>query len=330
MSTPVVLERAQLNAAGISSIDTNKYIRRRVYIFPTIQGWLYALMLVVMLLGAINYSNSMAFMLCFLLTSLGIVCMLYTYRNLAGLVITVGKPEPVFAGQYAYFPLQVDNSTGQQRFAISVQEATRNKKHHSKDTHIEFFDVDAGRQDTILYPHLTRRRGLTSLGRITLSSRFPLGIFRAWSSIEPDEAGLVYPRPVGEKRLPLKTIKEEETDYGIGAGIDDFAGFRKYRPGDSINAIAWKAFAREQGLLVKQFSGRGTETLILGWHTVEHLNDIETRLSQLCYWVLLAEELGISYGLSLPGVDIDPGLGEQHKHACMEKLARFGGSHGTN
>jgi len=121
MATRVVLERPPADPAGRIDFQTRNLKRQRVYIFPTVQGWLYASMLIVMLLGAINYNNSMAFMLCFLLASLGLVCMLHTYRNLAGLIITYSKPKAVFAGQQALFPIQLDNRLGLERISVKVR-----------------------------------------------------------------------------------------------------------------------------------------------------------------------------------------------------------------
>jgi uncharacterized protein (DUF58 family) len=326
MPTQVVLERPPLDPAGRIGFQTKHFKRQRVYIFPTIQGWLYALMLIVMLLGAINYNNSMAFMLCFLLASLGLVCMLHTYRNLAGLIITYSKPKAVFASQPALFPIQLDNRLGQERFSIKLEQREPAKIlfRKRKEKHQISIAIEAGKQSTSYYPVQSSNRGILSAGRLKISTNFPLGIFTAWSYFEPEYDCLIYPAPNGQKQLPLNRLHEDDADYGSQSGTDDFAGFRKYRPGDPINSIAWKAFAREQGLFVKQFSGKGSQTLILDWESVSHISDIESRLSQLCYWILLADKTSIHYGLEIPKVKIEPGHGTHHKELCLETLARYG------
>ena len=322
MSNPVVLERVQASTAGTTRFANEQLTRQRVYIFPTAQGWIYAVMLIVMLLGAINYSNSMAFMLCFLLTGLAIVCILYTYRNLAGLIINAGKPEQVYKGQTAQFPFQIDNQSGQDRFDIVLrQKPCKGNKGKLQSTR---FSLDAGKQEAVLFPFPALHRGLVKTGRLVIETQFPLGIFRAWSYLEDDQTCLVYPQPAGQKVLPRKLEQEDDIETGKKTGTDDFAGFRKYRPGDATRSIAWKAFAREQGLHVKQFSGTGSETLVLNWNDVAYLDQIEARLSQLCLWILMAEEAAIQYGLHIPGVEIDPGIGEQHQYQCLDKLALFG------
>src|SRR3546814_17338047 len=69
--------------------------RNRVYIVPTRFGYVFALMLLVMLLGAMNYSNSMAFMLTFLLEGLGLTCMQHTHANLHNLQLRAGARKSV-------------------------------------------------------------------------------------------------------------------------------------------------------------------------------------------------------------------------------------------
>lgn len=77
--------------------------RRRIYALPTRYGLLFTAMLLVMLLGSINYNNSLGFMLTFLLASLGLISILYTYRNIAHLQVRSGKASPTFAGREARF-----------------------------------------------------------------------------------------------------------------------------------------------------------------------------------------------------------------------------------
>ena len=326
MPTQVVLEYIPVDPAGRIDFQTKQLERQRVYIFPTTQGLVYAMMLIVMLFGAINYNNSMAFMLCFLLASLGLVCMLHTYRNLAGLIMSSSIPKAVFAGQQALFPIQLDNRLGVERFSIKLEQREPVKIffHKRKGNQQISIGLAAGKQSTSYYPIQSSKRGILTAGRLKISTNFPLGIFTAWSYFKPEDYCLVYPAPNGQKQLPLNTLNEDDADYGSQSGTDDFAGFRKYRPGDPVNSIAWKAFAKERGLLIKQFSGKGSQTLVLDWASVSHISDIESRLSQLCYWILLAEQSSLHYGLEIPNIRIEPGHGTQHKQLCLEALARYG------
>jgi uncharacterized protein (DUF58 family) len=109
-------------------------------------------------------------------------------------------------------------------------------------------------------------------------------------------------------------------DQGVGA--DDFAGLRQYHSGDSLRHVHWKAAARQQGLLTKQFGGDRSEELWLDWSNLPEIN-IEQRLSILTRWVLLAEREGKSYGLRLPNQVIEPSRGGPHRHQCLKALAEY-------
>lgn len=293
--------------------------QRRLYILPTRHGLVYALMLLVMLLGAINYSNSMAFVLTFLLGSLGVVSILHTYRNLARLVVNTGKSSPVFAGQEARFQVCLENTGRIPRFAIGLAADTR--------TPIEGPSICTGiaaKQTVCLeFTRPARQRGLLQAGRFTLSSTFPLGLFRTWAHLNLDLACLVYPQPAGED-LPLP-VTQGETGQGAqqGEGHDDFSGLRTYHNGDSLRHVAWKAMAREQGMLTKQFTGESQQELWLDWEMLAGM-EIEARLSRLTRWVLDADADGQRYGLRLPGQTLAPATGLQHRRQCLEALALFG------
>src|SRR3972149_1701370 len=71
--------------------------QRRVYILPTRHGLTFALALVLMLIGSINYNLSLGYVLTFLLAGMGMVSILHTFRNLPHLYVSAGRGEPGFA-----------------------------------------------------------------------------------------------------------------------------------------------------------------------------------------------------------------------------------------
>ena len=93
-------------------------VHRRVYIVPARLGWLFAATLAILLIGSINYSLSLGFALTFLLAGMGLAGMVHTARNLARIAISVGRAEPVFAGESAQFRLYLDGGPGFDRPAI--------------------------------------------------------------------------------------------------------------------------------------------------------------------------------------------------------------------
>lgn len=287
---------------------------RRIYILPTASGMLFTLTLIVMLLGAINYDNSLAHALTFLIASLMLIAIVHTYRNLAGVTLGSAPAEPVFAGEHAHFPLTLDNRGGQPRYALELQR---------RGNPAQPADIDEGRLQSVDLRVSAPERGLLTLDRIRISSTFPLGLFRAWSYFRTPQQCLVYPRPDGQLPLPPPSPHHAEDQSGQLGGAEDFVGFRGYHPGDSIRSIAWKAVARGQDILVKRFSGSGSQQLRLHWDDTRQLGDIESRLSQLCRWVLEAERYGLRYSLTLPGMELPLDGGPEHRHRCLEALALY-------
>ena len=106
-------------------------------------------------------------------------------------------------------------------------------------------------------------------------------------------------------------------------GSDDFSALRGYQPSDSPRHVAWKAVARTEKMLTKQFSGETAGELWLDWRLLPDELDLERRLSCLTGWVLAAQDSGALYGLRLPGVDVAPTRGDAHRAACLQALALF-------
>lgn len=322
MSQSAVLER-NLAPPGAATA-TAELEREKVYIFLTRQGVLYTVLLFVILLGAVNYTNSMAYLLTFTLASLFVTGILHTYRNLRGLIFHMNDAKPVFAGEKARFPLLIDNRYGALRVGIDMFQLAKKGRKPLQPGPLLSLDVDGGKLFTGSIDIPANKRGLLRLERIRIASSFPLGLFRAWSYLPCALTCLVYPKPAGTPRLPLSNEDYSEEQTGGRSGADDFTGFRPYRPGDSIRAIGWKILAREQGLMVKRFSGSGSRKLILHWDETAHLADTEKRLSQLCLWVIEAERHGIRYGLVTPYAGLKPDQGSRHQEACLSALAAHG------
>jgi len=286
--------------------------QRHIYILPTKYGLILACLLVLMLIGSLNYASNPGFLYTFLLAGAGLVALLHTWHNLLGLRVRGGRAEPVFAGQEAGFWIELENPRRRPRPGIEV--STRGATPQL---------IDLPSQGTARVPLRVpaSRRGLLPLGRLTLSTRYPLGLLRAWAYVELPVQCLVYPKPAQAGELPPPAADGSQQGER-GSGSEDFLGLRGYRPGDSPRQVFWKAAARGGELLTKEFAGGYAEQLWLDWDLLPAL-ETEPRLSLLCRLVLLAAEQRRSYGLRLPDLELGPGQGEQHRQRCLAALARF-------
>jgi len=186
-------------------------------------------------------------------------------------------------------------------------------------------DVPARAHRSVTVPVKAEKRGWLQLERVTVDTRFPLGLMRAWSYVQPDTRALVYPRPDLAPLLPEHSDSDTGDAISAGAGTDDFAGLRPYHASDSPRHIAWKASARSELLLTKLFAGRAASELWFDWDQLPAGMHTEARLSRLARWVMLAEERGLRYGLKLPGVEVPLGEGFPHRERCLKELALYRG-----
>lgn len=289
--------------------------QRRVYILPTRHGLSFGLALILMLIGSINYNLSLGYVLTFLLAGLGIVSILHTFRNLVHLYVSAGRVSPVFAGDIAHFQIVFENRSPFDRYSLDASCGIARTR----------FDIPAQRHRTVELAIRTDKRGSLPLPRVTVDTRFPLGLMRTWSYVQPDMRALVYPRP---DTAPL-SVPDADSDTGdavsLNVGTDDFAGLRPYQPSDSPRHVAWKASARSESLLTKFFAGRASSDLWFDWDRLPREMSVEARLSRLSRWVTLAEERGLRYGLRLPDATVPLGEGFPHRERCLRELALYDG-----
>lgn len=286
---------------------------KRIYILPTSLGIAFTLMLFAMFIGAMNYANNLALGLTFLLGSLALTAMHHCHRNLSGILLRSANSEPVFAGDTAKFQIALENAAPLARHELTIA------NDHGSATPIT---VAANGRSLLQVQLPAPRRGLLTLDHFEIVTMHPFGLFRAWSHLHMNVQCIVYPRPSPRALIPPPV----ETDTG-GAqdsvkGDEDFAGMRPFHPGDSPRRIAWKAYAREQGLQVKVYAGTAVTSHVFDWDSLSGLG-VEARLSQLCRWIEDAYADGRAFALRIPGVDIPANIGPAHRQRCLTALALF-------
>ena len=288
-------------------------VQRRIFILPTRHGYVFAAVLLLLLVASMNYQLSLGFLLTFLLAAICTTGMLHTFRNLARLALSPARADPVFAGETAHFRVLLSNPS-LPRFSVSVLRAGAEP---------EFTDVPFEATASVEVPVAADRRGLLECGRLEISTSYPLGLFEAWSYVDFGAQCLVYPKPdPAAGPLPIDASGNGEGSTLI-AGDDEFHALRPWRATDSPRQIAWKALAREQGMLTKEFASMTSSDLWLDWRHFEGL-PAEVRLARLAWWVLEADRLTLTFGLRLPGRELAQAWGDAHRLACLEALALYG------
>lgn len=184
---------------------------------------------------------------------------------------------------------------------------------------IKSVSIGSYEQVPVLVP--VEQRGLCRWSQFELRTAYPFGWFRAWTYVQASLTAYVAPRPRGERPLPAASTERGRALRSEARGDEDFAGLRAYAPGMPLKHMAWKVLARGGDPAVRVYTDLGAHPEWLEWSALEGL-EAETRLSQLCRWVLECESVyQRPYGLRIPGVDIAPGRGAPHRAKCLRALA---------
>lgn len=285
---------------------------RQIYILPTRWGVLFAIMLILLLVGSINYSISLGYYVTFLLASLGHTAMLYTWRNLVHLQITALPAEPVFAGNTAQVKVQIADAKNRARTAIAAQ---------FENNVLAINDIASNASALFLVPLQTQQRGWQTLPRIRLHTEFPLSLFHAWAYVDNTQQIMVYAKPSENSSLPpILNDAQASGKTHIARGDEDFDGHKNYQIGDAPSRIDWKASSRGIGMFSKQYSGNGASTIWLDWEATKGL-DVEARISQLTKWVIDAHAAQQRFGLRLPNLTLTPNHSQAHYHETLQALA---------
>jgi uncharacterized protein (DUF58 family) len=288
--------------------------RRRLYILPTRAGLGFGLLLILMIVAGLNYANSIALFLTFLLVGFALVTMHQCHRNLLGTQLLAAAAQPTFARHAGTLKLTFEDPMpgGKYRIAAGVS-----------DEPPVTTDLPPGERGRIDLPVAAPRRGLVLIDRLQLVTRHPFGLFRTWTWVHAPIEMLVYPRPHGSLPMPSYSGNRSGQQSLASAGADEWMGLRPFRDGDSPRQVDWKAYAREAPLLVKEYSAAGSELRVFDFGALGNLQT-EDRLEQLARWVVDAEASGERYGLTMPGIQIKPDRGPEHRHRCLAALAMFG------
>jgi uncharacterized protein (DUF58 family) len=286
--------------------------RRRIYILPTRFGLMLALILVAMLIAGLNYNSNLGLAFAFLMVSVAMVTMHHCNRNLLGLQVDVATEADAFAAREASFEFALQNDSKVERRDVEVLCGAGSA----------IRSVAARSSEPLRVAVPTATRGITRLAQFELRTRYPFGWFHAWTYVQGALTVYVAPAPLGNRTLP--SVGGQGSASRIETrGDEDFSGLRAYEPGVPLKHMAWKVLARGGEAAVRSYTGLAAQPEWLDWSALEG-QGTETRLSQLCLWVLESEAAQRPYGLRIPGEEIAPARGPGHAQACLRALAAFG------
>ena len=168
------------------------------------------------------------------------------------------------------------------------------------------------------------QRGRVQLGRITISSPYPVGFFTRYWSFETDGTLTVFPRPIatvsggsGEESPATGTGLRRE--QGLNGELERIY---LYSGSEPLRMIHWKLSARGHDLLVKGFGRRVVAPLVIDLNTLSG-QGVEEQLSRAA-WLVQRWVRERPVGLLLGGRVLPAGIGKQHGLMLLKELALYG------
>jgi len=312
------------------------FTQGNLYILPTPAGWGFAVVILVMLLASINEQINLGYALTFMISGAALMTMHITHGNVRGLTLRMLPLRSLHAGEVLRLGVVLGHTDKRRgRFGLELKVtrpiAAGIASHEEAKVECEVLPAS---ESTVEMDVPAALRGWLDLPRLTLQSRYPLGLFRAWGYWRPQGRVLVWPAldPLAPP-LPegVSEVPDAHSVQPFMASAEMPEGLRAYRRGDPLRWIAWKksshALASGTGLVSREPAAGRTPDLWLDWERSAALQglDEEARLSRLASWVILADrQPGLAYGLRLPGRTIECGQGSAHLRTCLDTLALWG------
>lgn len=290
---------------------------KRIFVFPTASSLALLIAIILLFVMGVNFQNSLAYGLCFWLLALIVISIFFTYRNLSNVTVKAVQSQNCFAGEKAVFELNLSCPAEQKKTAIHIG---------WKDQDVALINLNDKHSASIKLSHATTTRGRFKPERLSIFTRYPLGLVIAWSYAQLDMQSVVYPKPILQGSVKNGQAMDDEAEQGleIARGSTDFSGVQKYQAGDSPKHIHWGAYAKTGKVFSKTFVDYASHDLWLEFDALNAIKGTETKLSHLCALVLQYHQEQQTYGLKLPDKTIQPGNGDAHKNACLMALALFG------
>lgn len=276
---------------------------------PSRFGVAFGAMALVLFFLAVGYANNLIYIFVFFLISVAVTGILLTNKNM-DIVRVEGIESPeLFAKEEGGVRIDLENTSDIPAWEVEAVFA----KSRELTPRISLAPKS---QESLSLKFTPSVRGYITLPRITLQSAYPFGLLRAWKYAVSEEKILVLPQRKGDVEFPVDAVSGERVQQ---SGL--FRDHRSFQSADPLSRIDWRASARRQELLVKNYEEPEKPALHFSWDQTAYLEDGESRISQLCLWIDLAAKQGYSYSLTLGSKELEKNSGASHRYECLKALA---------
>ena len=290
----------------------------------TREGKRFLLAAVLIAVAAINTGNNLIYLILSLMLSFIVISYLILKLNLAGLVLEIAVAGPVFAEQQVSVELLIQNNKQIPVFSVIVAAPDSVEQVYCGE--ISGHGVFRGRMKMVF-----RKRGLYGYRDFIVQSGFPFILFRKSMSVNVSGQVLVYPKLLDIKeKIEVIEGRQEEGMVAVRGRGDEVYSLRAYQYGDDWRRIHWKASARQDGFLIREYTEYSSQqiTILLDNllpHDREHFETIVSLAASIAQHFI---ERGYSMQLIAAGKTIPFGGGNEHLLSILDALALIAEQHG--
>jgi uncharacterized protein (DUF58 family) len=267
--------------------------------------------------AAVNTGNNLLFLVVSSLLGFMAVSGFLGWLNIRKLRVALDFPDEIYAGKDVFVLVRLENRKKfMHSFLLTVD---------AFDENLRFPLVEKGSEDsgalTVIFPE----RGESVLGKVVLSSPFPINFFIRISTLSLDSRCIVFPAPRDCALLDgpgKKDTRGEAFSSRKGYG-GDIAKIRDYTGSDPMKLIHWRLSARHEDLKVKELTAPSETPLVIDIHTLPGAS-LEENLSYGTFLINKAVRAGRPVGLRLGRRFLRPDLTRSHRLHLLTELAVYG------
>lgn len=290
-------------------------------------------MILMLGLTSLTFELALGWALTWFCLGLHLISLFFARANLTQLRVKHLHNHPAYAGDAASSDWVISNLSQQNATAIYLNFVIPRRRREDQAKQQPqlgvWLDVAAKSSASTCLGLPTRRRGVRVMPRLKLSSRFPFGLWEAYTYANGAETIRVFPAP--EQPTPPLPRPNPNTHHANANGAttpsgSHISGVRPYRYGDDLRMVAWRLSGRTDELCIRQFDDESAEGVSLNYSAISVELSVEQKLSRLTAWILEAEAKVIPYSLTLPAKHVPLGIGQAHRDLCLNSLAQADGA----
>ena len=289
-----------------------RFPRLSIAIQFTRQGLIFVFLCVAIGAAAVNTGNNVLYLIFALMLGLIVVSGMVSRRILQGLYAKVAFPDQIFAGASQPCYITVSN---RKKTIPSIAVQFRIHQDEFPQINRYFFFIPAKAEINAYAPAIFRRRGLFTIHEMELQTRFPFSFLVKIRRFFPNQTVRVYPRIFRlSDEIIARFTEGTVLESPYRGDSHNLLHLRDYTHQDSSKRIHWKASAKTEKLMVKDYQKEQGRDLFLYFDCYPRENSqtnpvLETGLSLIASLALLLSEKGINGEIVFPdnSFQISPG-----------------------